>query len=381
MPFLRYYNVEELKDVDMKNLKQVLTVVFGCFVAFTAFSQEFDDMYFNSKDRAKLNEGKISADLGLTKKNGEIREVNSSINPTDSYSARNINPEYSSQLKSGSEPVIEDNYFIQDFQPKGVNQNISNCNCGPGSYYNPYYGNNAWNNPYYGNMGGFGSPFSSYYGSSWGYPSYGGFNSGLSMSMGYGWGGFSPGFYSGMGYGYGSYSNFWNPYSNPWRNGYGGYYGSYYPGQVIIINNGDTGETRVSYSKRSSRSSNINHTVDNPRPSSVANINNTTSRSAISNGRSRTATPEYYDRGWKRTQSENNATRGYWNNSNFETNSSTRSAFDRSNFNSNSGGRQGSSGFSTPTRSSFGSGGVNSGGSRSGSSGSSSGSKTRTRNN
>lgn len=361
----------------MKNLKQVLTVIFGCFVAFTAFSQEFDDMYFNSKDRAKLNEGKISADLGLTKNNGEIRGADSPINPTDSYSARNINPEYSSQLNTGSSPIVEDNYFIQDFQPTGVNQNLSNCNCGSGSYYNPYYGNNAWNNPYYGNMGGFGSPYSSYYGSSWGYPSYGGFSPGLSMSMGYGWGGYNTGFYSGLGYGYGGYSNFWNPYSNPWRNGY---YGSYYPGQVIIINNGDASGPKVAYSKRSSRSSNINHSVNNSRPSSVANVNNT-SRSAVSNGRSRSATPEYYDRGWKRTQSESNGTRGYWSNSSSGTNSSTRSVFDRSGFNNNSGGRQGSSGFSTPSRSSFGSGGTNSGGSRSGSSGSSSGSKTRGRNN
>lgn len=377
MPFLRYIRCRGAKRPDMKNLKQILTVVFSCLVAITAFSQEFDDMYFNSKDRAKLNERKISADLGLTKNNAEIRGADAPINPTDSYSARNINPEYSSQINSGSVPPVEDNYFIQDFQPKGVNQNISNCNCGSGSFYNPYYGNNAWNNPYYGNMGGFGSPYGSYYGSPWGYPSYGGFNSGLSMSMNYGWGSYNPGFYVGLGYGYGSYSNFWNPYSNPWRNGY---YGSYYPGQVIIIENGNNLGTKVSYSKRSSRSSNINHSVDNSRPSSVANVNNT-GRDAVNSGRSRSATPEYYDRGWKRTQSENSSARDYWNNSNSGTNSPTRSVFDRSGFNSNSGGRQGSSGFTSPSRSSFNSGGTNSGGSRSGSSGSSSGSKTRSRNN
>ena len=363
----------------MKNLNQVLTVVFGCLVAFVAYGQEFDDLYFNSRDRAKLNEGKIAADLGLTKKNGEMREANATLNPTDSYSARNINPEYSTQLQTGASPAVDDNYFIPDFQPTGVNRNLSDCNCNAGSYYNPYFGNHAWNNPYYGYANGFGSPFGNYYPSPWGYPSYGGFNSGLSLSMGYGWGGFSPGFYSGMGYGYGSYSNFWNPYGNPWRNGYyGSYYG--YPGQVIIINNGDTGAPRVSYSKRSSRSSNINYSVDNPRPSSMANTN-TTGRKAITNGRSRSASPEYYERGWKRAQNESNATRGYWNNSNFRANSPAHSAFDRGSFNSNPGGRQGSSGFSTPSRSSFGNGGAQSVGSRSGSSGSSGGFKTRTRNN
>lgn len=332
-------------------------------------------MYFNSKDRAKLNEKKISADLGLGKSTSDIRGADSPINPTDSYSARNINPEYASQLNSGGTPIIEDDYFIQDFQPTGVNQNLSNCNCASGSYYNPYYGNNAWNNPYYGNMGGFGSPYSNFYGSPWGYPSYG-FNPGWNMSVGYGWNSFNPGFYSGMGYGYGSYANFWDPFNNPWRNGYLGYY----PRQIIVINNGDVGGTKVSYSKRSSRSSTVNHKVVNTsRPASVTNANNT-GRSAISNGRTRSATPEYYDRGWKRAQQENNAVRGYWNNSGSGTSSPSRSAFDRSGFNNNSG-RQGSSGFSTPTRSSFGNGGTNSGGSRSGSSGSSSGSRTRGRNN
>lgn len=356
----------------MKKINQVLLMILGCFVAGTAFGQEFDDMYFNSKDRAKINERKITADLGLTKKSGDIAEANAPINPSDSYSARNINPEYASQLNSGTQPVLEDNYFIQDFQPTGVNKNISNCNCGPGTYYNPYFGN-AWNNPYYGYMDGFGSPYSSFYPSTWGYPSYGGFNSGLSMSMGYGWGSYNPGFYGGMGYG--SYAgNFWNPYRSPW-----GYYGyrSYYPGQVIIINNGDSNGPRVSYSKRSARSSSINHAVDNSRPSSVGVVN--TGRTSLTNsGRSRTTTPEYYDRGWKRN-SDVNTTRSYWGNTNTGNNSNTRSVFDRSNSNFN--GRQNSSGFSTPSRSSFNTGGVNSGGSRSGSTGGSSGAKTRGRNN
>lgn len=360
----------------MKNIKQILPVIIGCFVAFTAFSQEVDDMYFNSKDRAKQNQGKISADLGLKKTSG-VTDTNAPINPTDSYSARNINPEYASQINTGTKPVIEDDYFIQDFQPTGVNPNLSNCNCSSGSYYNPYYGNSSFNNPYSGYGGGFGSPFNNYYNSPWGYPSYGGFSPGLSMSLGYGFGGFNPGFYSGMGYGYGSYGgSFMNPYSyNPWG---GSYYGSYYPRQIIVVNNGDAGGTRVSYAKRSSRSSNVNHVVDNSRPGFVGNVTNT-GRSTVSSGRSRSTTPEYYDRSWKRNQ-DTNPTRGYWSNSSGSNGSNnSNSFFDRGNANTN--GRQGSSGFTSPSRNSFNSGGFNSGGSRSGSSGGSSGAKTRGRNN
>ena len=356
----------------MKNVRRFLTLILGCFVAIVALGQELDDMYFNSKDRAKLNEGKIRADLGLSKNNTKAAEANAPINPTDSYSARSINPEYSSQLNTGSTPVVEDNYFIPEFQPTGINQNLSNCNCGSGSYYNPYYGNSAFNNPYYGYTGGFGSPFSSFYPSAWGNP-YGGFGSGLSMSMGYGWGGFNPGYYGGMGYGLGSYANnFWNPY-NSWG---GGFYNSYYPRQVIVINNSDAYGRKTSYTKRSSRSSNINHDVDNSRYNSDANVVGN-SRNSLSGGRSRAATPEYYDRSWKRNQNDA-PTRSYWNNMNTNSNN-TRSSF--GGVSTNPGGRT-SSGFTAPSRSSFNS-GTNSGGSRSsGSSGSSSGgSKSRGRNN
>lgn len=359
----------------MKNVRQILILILGCFVAIVALGQEVDDMYFNSKDRAKLNEGKIRADLGIPNNNSKKTETSQSINPTDSYSARNINPEYAAQLNSGQEPAIEDNYFIQDFQPTGINQNLSNCNCNAGSYYNPYYGSNAFNNPYYGYGGGFGSPYSSFYPSPWGSSFYGGYGSGLSMSLGYGWGGFSPGYYGGMGYGYGSYANnFWNPY-NSWG---GNYYGSYYPSQVIVINNSDGYGRKVAYTKRSSRSSNINHDVDYTRSNTNSNVVST-GRSGINNGRSRNATPEYYDRSWKRNQNST-PTRGYWSNYNSGNNNTTRSSFNGST--TSPGGRT-NTGFTTPSRNSFNSGNINSGGSRSSgsSSGSSSGTKTRGRNN
>lgn len=358
---------------NMKNISLFSAFILSGFVGQFALAQEIDDMYFNSSDRAKINERKISADLAIAKVTSSKSEANASINPTDSYSARNVNPEYAAQVNTGSAMTIENDFFPADYQPKGINQNLSNCNCGAGTYYNPYYGNSAFSNPYYGYAGGFGSPYSSFYPSSWGYP-YGGFRPGLSMSMGYGWGGFSPGFYSGLGYGY---SSFWNNYNNPWGyNGWGSnYWNPYYPSQVIVYG-GDVGGRRVSYTKRSSRSSNINNNYTGyNRPANSGTV--TSSRSSVSSsGRTRTS-PEYYERNWRRNQ-ESGTTRGYWNNSNSNSNSNSRSDFNWGN--TSSGGRQ-SSGFSTPSRGSFNSGSMNSGGSRSGSSGSSSGSRSRGRGN
>ncbi len=370
MSFLRYIKYRSVNKTIMKDARRFLTLILSFLVAFVAFGQELDDMYFNSKDRAKLNEGKISADIGLSRSNGKS-EAKTPINPTDSYSARNINPEYNAQLNHGAAPIIEDNYFIPDYQPTGVNQNLYNCNCGSGSFYNPYYGNNAFNNPYYGYTGGFGSPYSSFYPSAWGYP-YNRFGSGLNMSLGYGWGGFSPGYYGGLGYGMGGYANnFWNPY-NSWGSGY--YNPYYYPSQVIVINNSDAYGRKVSYSKRSSRSSTLNHDIDNSRYNSSPTVTGN-SRTNVTNGRSRSATPEYYDRSWKRSQNEA-PTRSYWNNMN-STGNTSRSSF---NGNTNTGGRT-SSGYVPPSRNSFNSGATGGGSRSSGSSGSSSGSKTRGRNN
>src|SRR5690349_11952756 len=77
---------------------------------------ENDDMYFNSKDREKLRAEKASASVSDKSVNDKIdSDYNSfrkkhfdkneeataatteSVNPTDSYSARTINPEYISR--------------------------------------------------------------------------------------------------------------------------------------------------------------------------------------------------------------------------------------------------------------------------------------------
>ncbi|MCX8490730.1 MAG: hypothetical protein ORN54_06650, partial [Cyclobacteriaceae bacterium] len=103
-------------------------------VLSTAVAQsiEDDDMYFTSKDRAVMN-------AALQKEQQEIfasantrriteSETAATINPTESYSARNVNPEYISGAKVGSSANASTQYFSPNYQPTAVNQNLaSNC--------------------------------------------------------------------------------------------------------------------------------------------------------------------------------------------------------------------------------------------------------------
>ena len=86
----------------MKLREMLLATV--CLVGFSgAMAQEveYDDMYFNSEDRAKLREQRaLEVAYNTPKKSNkfeEYQEEAASINPTDSYSARNVNPEYISR--------------------------------------------------------------------------------------------------------------------------------------------------------------------------------------------------------------------------------------------------------------------------------------------
>lgn len=335
---------------------------------------EYDDMYFNSKDRAK-----VLASKPLTLKNiSSEHEVATSINPTDSYSARNVNPEYLSQSKvnpSGSaEPAP---YFIPDYSPTAINQNLksssssswNNCNCA-----------SSFNNPYYG------SPYGSYYpsmSSMYGYNPYGygynGFNSmynsgwssmiSIGFGMGTGMGGYYPygGSSWGMGYGMGmGGSPLWNYGFNYYGGGYG--YNSYYPNNVVIINN-DNNNRNVANGKRASRSSDLNNIVNSSNRGATMVTTDSQGRVRGSNGRvagdGNTNADAYYQRGWRANPETNSALRSTYSNG-------TRSGADgsgfsnRSNFGSES--RSNSSFFDNSSRSSNMNSGSNfsSGGSRSG---------------
>ncbi|HEY5824037.1 MAG TPA: hypothetical protein VIT44_06725, partial [Cyclobacteriaceae bacterium] len=117
-------------------------------VVISVQAQEYDDMYFRSKDRTKINSGKVAL-ASSAQVADDANAVQARINPTDSYSGRGVNPEYASRTKFNSTAKEEDTqYFVSGYEPTGVNQTLSPYNAG--SFYSPYNGNSAFSNSYYG---------------------------------------------------------------------------------------------------------------------------------------------------------------------------------------------------------------------------------------
>jgi hypothetical protein len=268
---------------------------------------ENDDMYFNSKDREKLKaekgpafasvNDKIDSDYNTFRKKHfdkdeeAAEKVNETTNPTDSYSARTINPEYIS--RSNSEQASEDeNYYVEGYVPANTYDSYSaNGNNNNSNYNNSYYGNNGYgNNSYYGNYG-YGSPSASLYGpyyqscNPWMSPYYSG-GSGLSFSFGYMFG--NPGWNYGMSYGYGN--SYYNPYNYP--SYYSPYYGyGYAPGYYY----GGSEASQPNYGKRPSRHS----AIVSPTPRSSDRTRSIATNDGTPNGRSRQV-DEYYVKPLKR---------------------------------------------------------------------------------
>ncbi|HZB14107.1 MAG TPA: hypothetical protein VE467_13805, partial [Chryseolinea sp.] len=154
--------------------KVTLLAVVSMLFTFVASAQEIenDDMYFNSKDRAKVKASKASeASYASIKKTNKQAIPEEALNPTDSYSARNVNPEY--EARSNSETAQADNqdYFDNSYQYNNAN-NFNNWNSNfndrynspwyGGNYYDPYI--NSWNSPYYGSRyDSWGNPWSNPY--------------------------------------------------------------------------------------------------------------------------------------------------------------------------------------------------------------------------
>jgi hypothetical protein len=329
-------------------------------IAFVASAQnvEHDDLYFRSKDRVVLASSKPVKMFVPS----EDMAVVSKINPTDSYSARNVNPEYLSQSKVN--PTVTNQgsvaYFTPDYIPTSVNQNI---------YNNPGFSNfnGAMMNPFFGSgmgigmgmMPGFGSPFNNFY-SPWGYDPYGfnsfnnfGWSSGLSMGMGFGgwnpWG--SPWNNFGMNnWGWNSGFNNWG--WNSWNNGWNR--------PVVVVGNGNDSGSGSVYGKRTSRSNDLNNpvTINNR---STGGVVDTQGRSRGSSGRiasnENNTSGNYYQRGW-RSNPDTNPTRTTWSSTgrslndgsgaiNGRSNSSSSFFNDNGSRSSNWGGNNSSSSFSS----------------------------------
>ena len=154
-------------------------------VVASAQDIENDDMYFNSKDRAKVKASKASEVSASIKKSKKPAMAEEALNPTDSYSARNVNPEYQARTNSQTAQADNQDYFDNNYKYNNAN-NFNNWNNNFNSRYsNPWYGGNYYdpninscNSPYYG---------SSYdtWGNPWSNPYY---HSGWSSSFSYHWG-------------------------------------------------------------------------------------------------------------------------------------------------------------------------------------------------
>lgn len=319
---------------------------------------EHDDMYFTSKDRAKLREVQKANEVVMAsaKKNkkAEVKEAEENLNPTDSYSARNVNPEYTSRSNSQTAKDEEADYYVNNYQYEQYQRNNYNNwnnnfdNWYRGSWYSSNYWGpsiNSWNSPYYGYYDSWNSPWYDPY---W---SYNGWSSSFSFHYGnswnYGWGGsynywnrpycaYNSYYGYGSGFGYGS-NWYWNNYRNPQT--------------VIIVNNGESAGKGISYGKRPTRGSAIGTRDAGSDSRSRSGMENTpgrgnndgTSGGRISNNRN----PEYYNRTWRNSDSNTNTVTptndsrrstennrpSYWNNN---SNNSSNNTWERSSTNTNS---------------------------------------------
>jgi hypothetical protein len=369
----------------MKNKVMMVNLVVMLLASVTyAQRVENDDMYFNSKDRAKLKAQKASeeasyvASVKKTKKSQFSEEEFN--NPTDSYSARNVNPEFAARSNSQIAQADNEDYFVNNYRYNN-SSNLNNWNNNFNNWYsNPWYSANyfgpsinAWNSPYYGsNFDSWGNPWANPY-----------YRSGWSSSFSYHWG--SPWNY-GWGNGMGMNFGYGNPYMNSWSSwgpsfGYG--YNSWFcpSNNVFIINNGGESGRNIAYGKRASHGGMVTtpqDAVNNRTRSNYVPTSSTGGRQSNPGGRVVTQSTnqrqeDYYNRSWRNSQqsgqgsapSRSSSNNGWSNSSNRSSNSDT---FYRQGSNSNS--------YSSPSRSSSFDGG---GGATRSSAPASSGSNGRTR--
>jgi hypothetical protein len=325
----------------------VIGGLLASMMALQVSAQENDDLYFKSKDREKLKvenatasvNDKIDKDYKAFKKKNfdeNIEEevaVTTSVNPTDSYSARTINPEFISRSNSAQASEDEQNYYIEGYTPVNTYDSYSagNYNNLNSNYQNSWYGSSAYNNSWYTPYYGYCNPYMSPYYSA---------SPGWTMSLGYTWGNMmSPGWSFGIGYGWGG--SYYNPYSYYSPYGYGNYYGypSYY-------NNGGyySEASKPNYGKRPSRHS----AVVTPTQRSTQRI--TTANNGSPSGRTRQSSDEYYVKPSRRTPAFDNTSGTYSRDRYTRPTESSNPTRTRETYNSNS--RESRTTYSTPSRSS-----------------------------
>lgn len=268
----------------MKNTKYTMLAAIFCITG-TAVAQEVDDMYFTARDRVQHNE-QANAVLAMRYAAADQQAAQSNpVNPSDTYTGRGVNPEFSAQQKNGAE-IVQGNpdYFLTSYKPKDINGNLpttaasTNANCACNPYLTMPYG---------------------------GFSPYGSFNSlygfGYSPYMGY-MGNASP--YSWMGYSMSPYGSMWSLGMSYGMGGmYSPYYGGYNPYGYAYGSPYITGYDAIQSvnGRRPVRGSSMNPAYSTGTAGYVA---------AGTNGRTRTTRTEYYDPQW-RNDPANFPTRSY----------------------------------------------------------------------
>ena len=271
----------------MKAPKFKFSVLLAGFFAFAgiAQAQEYDDMYFNKKDRKAKVENQMSINKNLP--SAQTEETTEYVMKNENtFSEEHVNPEYLARYGnngSANGQYAEDEYYTEggnagdDYQVPVVNNYYYNMGAGYNGvgFYDPFFNPwmTGWNNPWvrsswnfsvnfgfgWGNFGGW-NPWR--FGPSWGWNSW----YGPSWGMGWGWNSwYGPSWNVGWGYGWG---NAW-----AWNGGWGWgspYWG--YPGNVIIINDYESrynrtfrrgsGPSRSSVAQRRDGTSNTDRFTD-----------------------------------------------------------------------------------------------------------------------
>ncbi|HTE28990.1 MAG TPA: hypothetical protein VK666_01360, partial [Chryseolinea sp.] len=131
----------------MKN-KVVIFGLAAVLASSATFAQgvENDDMYFTSKDRARLKAQKASEQVAYqasVDKKKHAEAVEEAVNPTDSYSARNENPEFAARSNSQQAQSDNQDYFVSNYRYNNAS-NLTNWN----NNFNSWYGS-SWYRPNY----------------------------------------------------------------------------------------------------------------------------------------------------------------------------------------------------------------------------------------
>lgn len=304
-----------------------------------AVAQEIDDMYFTARDRAQHNEQTNAAMAMRYAAYDQQAAQSNPVNPSDTYTGRGVNPEFSAQQKNGAE-IIQGNpdYFLASYKPKDINSNLysgststsSNCAC------SPYSSSMAY--------GGFGNPYGSFY-SPYGFNSPYMMGYGPSTMIGYTMSPYGSMWSVGMSYGMGSmYGSPYYGMYNPYGYGYGSGYGYGYPTSPGM----GYDPVQTVGGRRPVRASTVNSSF--PTGGTAGYVASGT------HGRSRSTRTDYYDAQWRNDPS-NFPTRSYsygGRSSSFDSNGSTgRSWMDSQDYGSRS--RSSFDSFGSSGRSSVGS--------------------------